>query len=130
MEEKERDIYTSVVLGNSNVKFQGEREDAAFYPSLYHILVVYGVAVSEQYVVKSLCFPYFGGYLFKTLSFPIFDFFFSATSMSSCGNCLSLMSSGLFRIFAIGSSITLGYFPSRFLNFFPQVHLFFLASSF
>ena len=40
--------YTSVVLGNSEVTFLGERNDAAFCPSLYCVPVIYGIALSEQ----------------------------------------------------------------------------------
>ena len=40
--------YTAVVLGNSVVTFLGEKEVAAFCPSLCYALVIYCVAVSEQ----------------------------------------------------------------------------------
>ena len=48
--------YISVVLVYSVVTFLAEREDAAFCPSIYYVLAIYRVAVSEQYVVK---FPFF-----------------------------------------------------------------------
>ena len=45
-----------------------------------------------------------------------FLIFLSTTSSSSRVNCLNLMSCGLLMIFVIGSFITLGDFPSRFLK--------------
>ena len=66
--------YTSVFLGNSEVTFLGEREDAALCPPVYRVLVIYGVAVSEQYVVEFPCFPYFWRYFINTGSFPVFNF--------------------------------------------------------
>ena len=39
--------YTSVVLGNSDVALLGEKEDVAFYPFVYCVLVIYDVAVLE-----------------------------------------------------------------------------------
>ena len=40
--------YGSDVLGDSEVKFLEEGEDAAFCPFLYCVLVIYGVAEYEQ----------------------------------------------------------------------------------
>ena len=39
--------YISVVLGNSKVTFLGKKEDAAFCPSVYCVMVIQGVAVFE-----------------------------------------------------------------------------------
>ena len=40
--------YGSVVLSNCKVTFLGERVDTAFCSSLYHVLAIYSVAISEQ----------------------------------------------------------------------------------
>ena len=40
--------YTLVVLGNSEVTFLEEKEDVAFCPFFYRVLVIYGVAVSRS----------------------------------------------------------------------------------
>ena len=40
--------YTSVVLGNSNVNFLLEKKDSTLCQSLYRVLVIYGVTLSEQ----------------------------------------------------------------------------------
>ena len=53
--------YTSVV-GYSEVTFLGEREDASFCPSVYCVPVIYGVTVSEQYIIEFRCLSYFWGY--------------------------------------------------------------------
>ena len=39
--------YALVVHSNSEVTFLGEREDTAFCPSLYRVLVIYSIALSE-----------------------------------------------------------------------------------
>ena len=39
--------YASVVLGDSKVTFLMEEEDSAFYPSLYCVLLIYGVVKSK-----------------------------------------------------------------------------------
>ena len=39
--------YTTVILDNSDVSFLKEMEDAAFCPSVYCVLIIYGVAVLE-----------------------------------------------------------------------------------
>ena len=54
--------YASVVFGYSEVTLLSEREDAALCPSVNYVLVIYGVAVSELYVVEFPCLPYFWGY--------------------------------------------------------------------
>ena len=41
-------VYALVVLGNSEDTFHGESEDVIFCPSVYCVLVLYGVAVLEQ----------------------------------------------------------------------------------
>ena len=66
--------YTTVVLDYSEVTLIEERENAVLCPFVYYVLVIYGVAVSEQYVVEFPCFPNFWGYFIKTSSFLIFNF--------------------------------------------------------
>ena len=70
--------YTLVVFGNSKVTFLGDRNDVALCPSIYCVLVIYGVALSEQYVVRFSCFPYFWRYFIETGNFPVFNFYFSS----------------------------------------------------
>ena len=57
--------YTLVVLGYPEVTLLGEREDTSFCPSVYCVLVIYGFAVLEQYVVEFPCLQYFWGYFIK-----------------------------------------------------------------
>ena len=49
--------YASVVLGCSEVTFLREKEDAAFYPSLYCVLVIYGLKYQSPHCSfkKSTC---------------------------------------------------------------------------
>ena len=90
-----------------------EREDASLHPSVYHILIIDCIAVSEQYVVELSGLPYFWGNLVQPCSFPIFNFsknrveFFLMNSPSLMSNCLLI-------ILVIGSCVTFGGFPSRF----------------
>ena len=42
--------YASIVVGDSDVIFLGEGEDAAFYPSLYCILIIY-----NKYIYIYVC---------------------------------------------------------------------------
>ena len=56
------------------------------------------------------------GLFYQALQLSYLKNFLSTTSCSSCVNCPSLMSSRLQMIFVIGSSVTLGDFPSRFLK--------------
>ena len=65
----------SVVLGWSKVTLFRERGDASLHPSIYRILIVYCIAVSEQYVVELSGLPYIWGNFIKPCSFPIFNFF-------------------------------------------------------
>ena len=92
----------------------GAREDVALCPAVYCILVIYGVAASEQYVVNFLIFLTSGGISSKPAAF-LFLIFLRTTS-SSCVSCLSLISCKLLMIFVIRSSVPLGNFPSRFLK--------------
>ena len=48
LEKSTNKMCCSMVLGNSEVTFLGEGEEAAFCPFLYCVLVIYRVAVSEQ----------------------------------------------------------------------------------
>ena len=66
--------HKSVIFGNSKVTFIREREDTAFSPSFNRVMVIYGVAVSEQLVVEFLRLPYFWWYFIKTGNFPVFNF--------------------------------------------------------
>ena len=65
---------SSVVLGLSEVALFREEEDASLHPSVYRILIIYGITVSEQYVVEFSGLPHFWGYLIKPYCFLIFDF--------------------------------------------------------
>ncbi len=51
-----------------------EGEYASRHPSISWILIVYCVAVSEQYVVELSGLPYFRGNFVQPCSFPIFNF--------------------------------------------------------
>ena len=88
-----------------------EREDASLHPSVYRILIINCVTVSEQYVVELSGLSYFWGNFIKPCGFPIFNFskywveFFESPSLIS--NCLLI-------ILVIGSCVTFGGFPSRF----------------
>ena len=64
--------YALVVLGNSKVTFLKEKKDVALFPFVYCVLVIYDVAVLEQYVIEFPYFPYFWGYFIKTSSFRVF----------------------------------------------------------
>ena len=67
--------YTSVILNYFEVTFLKEKEDAALCPSVNYVLVVYGVAVSEQYVVEFPCFFYTsGGISSRPAAFLFFNF--------------------------------------------------------
>ena len=66
--------YTSIVVGYFEGTLLDEREDAALYPSVYYVLVIYGVVVSEQYAIEFPCFLFFWGYFIKTCCFPVFIF--------------------------------------------------------
>ena len=100
--------YTSVVLCNSEVTFLGEKEDAAFCLSFYCVLVIYGVAVSEECLQIPWSSILLGYFLL---------IFINTTPRSSWVNCYSLMSSWLSIIFEIGLTVTLGDFLSRFLKY-------------
>ena len=55
--------YTLVVLGYSEVTIF--REDASLCPSVNCVFVIYGITVSEQYVVEFPSLPYFWWYFIK-----------------------------------------------------------------
>ena len=67
--------YTSVVLGYSEVTLLREKEDASLCPSIYYVLVIYGIRVLEQYVIEFPGLPYFWGYFIKPCCFSILKFF-------------------------------------------------------
>ena len=54
---------TSVVLGNSEDNILGEREDKAFYPFFYCVLVIYGMVILEQRSSNFLVFRTSSGIL-------------------------------------------------------------------
>ena len=51
-----------MILDYFEVTFLGKREDAALGPPIYCILIIYGFAASEQYVIEFPCFPYIWWY--------------------------------------------------------------------
>ena len=53
--------YTSKVFSYSKVTFLGEIEDGSLCPSVCCVFVIYGVILSEQYVVEVPCLSYFWG---------------------------------------------------------------------
>ena len=65
---------TSVVLGHSEITIFREREDAFLYPSVYSVMVIYGMTVTKQYVVEFPGLPYFWGYFIELCFFSIFNF--------------------------------------------------------
>ena len=65
------------------------------HPSIYRILIVYCVAVSEQYVVELSGLPYFRGNFVQPCSFFQFLIFLRTESSSSCVNGPSLMDEGM-----------------------------------
>ena len=78
--------------------------------------------MSEKYIVEFPGLPYFWGISSIVAAFLLF-IFLSRELNSSCISCLSLMSSWWLIIFVIVSE----FFR---VNFFPQVHSFFLARIF
>ena len=94
-----------------------EREDAPFHPSLYCVLVIYNIAVSERYLIEFLCLRYFKWYFIKISSFPILIFFFRSTPSFYFINWPNLTSTWLLIIFLVGLSITFGDFPGRLLKY-------------
>ena len=90
-----------------------EGEYASLHPSIYRILIVYCVAVSERYVVELSGLPYFRGNFVQPCTF-LFLIFLRTESSSSCVNGTSLMSNCLLIILVIGSCVIFGGFPSKF----------------
>ena len=105
-----------VVLGNSEVAFLGEREDAAIVFGLYTALQYRSCRSSNSL----LSWPYgvwnTSGGISSRLAAFLFLIFLSTTSNSSLVSCPSLMSSWLLIIFVIGLAVTLRDFSSRFLK--------------
>ena len=90
-----------------------EREDASLHSSVYRILIINCVTVSEQYVVELSGLLYF----WRISSIPaafLFLIFLSTESSSSRVNGPCLMSNCLLIILVIGSCVTFGGFPRRF----------------
>ena len=105
-------------LGNScpsRGHLSWEREAAALCQSVYCVLVINGIAVSEQYVVKFPSFHTSDGISSRPAAF-LFYIFVRTTLNSSCINSHSLISHWLLIIFEIGLSVTLVDLPSRFLK--------------
>ena len=77
--------------------------------SIYRILIVYCVAVAEQYVVELSGLPYFRWNFVQPCSFPIFNFSENRVEFFLCerSNCLLI-------ILVIGSCVIFGGFPSKF----------------
>ena len=79
---------------------------------------------------NSLVFHTSGGISSSPAAF-LFLIFLSTELRSPCVNCPCLMSIWLLIIFMIGSCVTFGSFPRKFLKMlFPQVYSFFLAVNF
>ena len=95
-----------VVIGYSEVTFLSKSEDASLCPSVYCVLVIYGITVSPTYVVE------FPGLPSSPAAF-LFLIFLSIESSSSYINCPNLMSKWLLIILVIGSCVTFGGFPSK-----------------
>ena len=90
--------YTPVVLGKSEITLLREGEDASLCPSVYCVLIIYGITVSEQYVIEFLGLPYLWGILSNPSAF-LFLIFLSTESSSSYVKCPSLMLNCLLIIF-------------------------------
>ena len=84
------------------------------FPSVYCVLIIYDITVSEQYVVELSGLPYFYRYFIKPRFFSIL-IFLSTESSCSCINCPSLMSNCLLIILVIGSCVTFEGYPSKLL---------------
>ena len=91
-----------------------EGEYASLHPSIYRILIVYCVAVSEQYVVELSGLLHTSGGISSSPAAFLFLIFLRTESSSSCGNGPSLMSNCLLIILVIGSCVIFGGFPSKF----------------
>ena len=114
--------YTLVVLDNSKVTFPGEREHSVFCPSLSIVFWLYMVLqYQSSMLLNFLVFYTFCWYFIKTGCFSVLNF--SIKLSSSYINCLNLMSCWLLIIFMIGSSVTLGDFPSRLLKLYLYIVL-------
>ena len=103
--------------------------DATLCPSVFCVLVIYGVIVSEQYVIKFPGLHTSGGILSSPAVFLVL-ILLSTELSSSCVNCPSLMYSWLLIIFVIGSSVTFSGFPSKFSKccFHRYIHSFWLVA--
>ena len=87
----------------------------SLHPSVYRLLIIDCVRVSEQYVVELSGLPYFWRNLVKPCSFPIFNFLRTESS-SSWLNGPSLMSNCLLIILVNGACVTFVGFPCRFFK--------------
>ena len=107
--------FASVVLGDSMVTFLREGEDAILCPSLYCVLVIYGIAKRSSKSSNFLIFHTSGGILSRPAAFLLL-IFLSTLLSSSRVNYPSLMSCWLLIISVISLSVTFGKFSSRFLK--------------
>ena len=101
--------YAPVVLDNSKVTCLGGRKDVALCPSIYCVLFIYGVAVSESWSSNFFFFHSSGGISSRPAA-PLFLIFVNNTSSYSCVICPCLMSIWLLIIAVIRSSVILGDF--------------------
>ena len=85
-----------------------------------HLSIVFLLYTALQYrsSMSSLVFHTSGGISSSPAVFPFLIFFFCSESSSSCVNCPSFMSNCLLIILLIGSCVTFGGFPSKFLKCF------------
>ena len=61
-------------LANPRSTVLAKGGDASLYPTVYRILIIDCIAVSEQYVVELSGLPYFCGNIVNPIGFPIFNF--------------------------------------------------------
>ena len=90
------------------------RSPAVFSPFLFFILLIDSIALSKKYIIRFPCLPYFWWYFVKTCCYSAI--FVSILLSSSSVNCPCKMSSWQLIIFAVGLSMTLRKFSSRFLK--------------
>ena len=101
-------------MGYSEVILLGKRENAALCPSVYCVLLIYGVGIGAEcgrISLSSIVSAGGGGGNSSRPAAFLFLIFLSTKSNSSWVNCPSLMSIRLLIIFVIGSSVTFGGFP-------------------
>ena len=55
--------YSAIILGDREVAFFGNWQQASFSPSIYGVLVMYIVAEIQQYLVEVIYFPNLCGFV-------------------------------------------------------------------